>query len=148
LEEMQESIDQRGNWIHEIDHFLFGNQDWIPVIMPEIITMKQKALKKSSPKKSKKLKVAEEEDDDDEEDEDKGNSPMQKIQSPTRKGAGKKITDSLYLQAVEKMRIEQLTSFYRVSPEDQDKKVYNTVQRIQELMYLETNHLNKPELVK
>ena len=69
LEEMRESIDRRGDWIHEIDCMLFGNQEWIPTIMPEHITILQKALKKSSPKK-KKEKVLSETDDDEEAKED------------------------------------------------------------------------------
>ena len=43
LEEMQESIDQRGDWMYEIDHLLFGNQDWLPILLPDHISNMQKA---------------------------------------------------------------------------------------------------------
>ena len=37
---------------------------------------------------------------------------------------------------------------HKLEPEEQERKVYNSVQRIQELMWLETNHIDKPELVR
>ena len=39
--------------MHDIDSILFGNQDWIPVLMPEHITNLQKANKRASPKKKR-----------------------------------------------------------------------------------------------
>ena len=69
---MQESIDQRGDWLHEIDHLLFGNQDWIPVITPEHILRKTKSISKTkkSPKASANKKKDEEDDDDEDDLED------------------------------------------------------------------------------
>ena len=41
-----------------------------------------------------------------------------------------------------------MVKMYKVEPEAQDKKVYNSVQRIQELMWLETGHIDRGELVR
>lgn len=39
--------------MYEIDHLLFGNQEWIPVILPESVISLQKQIKVKSPKKKK-----------------------------------------------------------------------------------------------
>lgn len=48
---------------------------------------------------------------------------------------------------MDKAKLEQMARYYLVDLEgDQDKLTYNSLQRIQELMWLETNHIDKEEL--
>ena len=49
--------------MHDIDSILFGNQEWIPILMPEHITNLQKASKRASPKKKKERTANESEED-------------------------------------------------------------------------------------
>ena len=50
---MEEDIKTWCTYMHDVDTILFGNQDWIPVLMPEHITNLLKANKRVSPKKKK-----------------------------------------------------------------------------------------------
>ena len=120
---MQENIDQRGDWLLEIDNMLFGNQDWIPVITPEHILLKTKALSKSkkSPKASANKKVDKEEVDD-EEDEIEDNVDL----SPPVKSK-KAAAPNLLMRAIEKQKIEHIAERHLVDPKSRDKKVYNTI---------------------
>ena len=48
---------------------------------------------------------------------------------------------------MDKAKLEQMARYYLVDLDgDQDKVSYNSLQRIQELMWLETNHIDKEEL--
>ena len=143
---MQENIDQRGDWLLEIDNMLFGNQDWIPVITPEHILIKTKALSKSkkSPKASANKKVDKGEEDDDEEDEAEDNVDL----SPPIKSKKAAGSTNLLMRAIEKQKIEHMAEIHYVDPKSRDKKVYNTIQRIQDLMWLDTNHIDSEELVR
>ena len=94
LEEMQESIDQRGNWMYEIDYMLFGNQDWVPVMIPDHISNLQKLQKKSSPKK-KKDKDKGNESDEEVKVNEMDDSALMKVQSPSlKKGKSKNENSS------------------------------------------------------
>ena len=74
--------------MHDIDSILFGNQDWIPILMPEHITNLQKANKRASPKK--KREKADKNDSEEDGPKDLEESSLAKIQSNTTAKKGLK----------------------------------------------------------
>ena len=87
---------------------LFGNMDWIPVIMPEQVTIMTKSQKKGSPKKKrekdKKIKDKDTKSDSESDgDEVNVDPPLKSHQTPVaKKGMGLKKTSNLFLQAIDK----------------------------------------------
>ena len=107
---MQENIDQRGNWMYEIDYLLFGNQDWVPVMVPDNIANLQKSQKKSSPKKKKEKDKAYESDEEVKEKE-MDDSALVKVQSPSSKKPKNKQENSssnIIKEHMEKCKLDHL----------------------------------------
>ena len=78
-------------------------------------------------------------------------SALAKVQSPSLKKPKTKHENSssnILKEHMEKVKLDFLVKMQYLEPDHQDKKVYNSVQRIQGLMYLETNHIDKDELIR
>ena len=71
---MEEDIESWSRYMHDVDSILFGNQDWIPVLMPEHMTNLLKASKRASPKKKKEKEKIESEEEGSKDQETGGNT--------------------------------------------------------------------------
>ena len=120
--------------------------------MPEHMTNLLKANKRASPKKKKEKEKIDSEEEGSKDQENGGNAKIQSI-SNGKKVSKKVEAGQAHAEAnavkdhLDKARLEQMSRFYLIDLDgEMDKASYNSIQRIQELMMLETNHIDKVEL--
>ena len=72
IQSMEQDINTWSTYMHDVDCILFGNQEWIPILMPEHLTNLKKASKQSPNKKKKEKEQHDSEEDGPKDQDDSG----------------------------------------------------------------------------